>query len=319
MSLSLLNLSACRPLITSSGGTARAATATLSADRVLLCPRIIWRGVKAGWYTGPKRGAKPLNYNLGSGLPQLTQSPDAALARLDHSLPRRSGVLAIKKGMTALYNPETGRRTACTVLQMDRVQVVAHKTREQHGYYAVQVGSGWKPADNVTRPLLGYFAHQAVSPKRHLVEFRVRDATGLPDIGHMLAPDWFKEGQFVDTRSASRGMGFAGGMKRHNFKGQPASHGNSKTHRAMGSAGASQGGGSRVLPGKRMAGRMGGNQVTIQNVKVLKTDIEKGILVLNGCIAGPKGSLVQIQDAIKKSWPTFPPNTTASSESTATV
>lgn len=95
-------------------------------------------------------------------------------------------------------------------------------------------------------------------------------------------------------------------MKRWGFKGQPASHGNSKTHRAMGSSGASQGSGSRVLPGKKMPGRMGGNQVTIQNVKVLKVDAEKGLLILNGCLAGPKGCIVKIQDAIKKPWPVIP-------------
>ncbi|KAI1005413.1 hypothetical protein K3495_g2807 [Podosphaera aphanis] len=264
------------------------------------------RGVKYGWYTGPTRGVKPLNYNKGQGLPILEHSPQAALKRLEKTLPLRTGVLAIKKGMTALYDPETGVRTPCTVLQMDRVQVVSHKTVAKHGYYAVQIGSGWKHSQNVTRPLLGHFAKHEVSPKRFVSEFRVKDATGLLGIGEVIGPDWFLEGQYVDTRSNCRGMGFAGGMKKHNFKGQPASHGNSKTHRAMGSAGASQGSGSRVLPGKRMAGRMGGNQVTIQNVKVLKTDSEKGILVISGCIAGPKGCIVQVQDAIKKPWPVIP-------------
>jgi len=114
------------------------------------------------------------------------------------------------------------------------------------------------------------------------------------------------EGQFVDTRSDCRGFGFAGGMKRHGFKGQPASHGNSKNHRTMGSSGGSQGSGSRVIPGKKMPGRMGGQQVTIQNLQILKVDTEKGIVVVNGCVAGPKGSIVKIQDAIKKPWPDAP-------------
>lgn len=206
--------------------------------------------------------------------------------------------------MTALYDPDSGKRTPCTVLQLDRNEVVAHKTRQQHGYYAVQVGAGWKHPSNVTRPLLGHFAKAEVSPKRWLAEFRVKDEAGLDTkVGEEIKAGWFKEGQFVDARSTSRGMGFAGGMKRHGFSGQPASHGNSLTHRAMGSAGGSQGSGSRVLPGKRMAGRMGAERVTIQNLRVLKVDEQNGLVVVNGCVGGPKGCIVKIQDAIKKPWP----------------
>ena len=226
--------------------------------------------------------------------------------------------------MSAVYDTETGRRQAVTIVQMDRVQVVAHKTRDKDGYYAVQVGSGWKHPSNVTRPLLGHYAVNGVSPKRHLVEFKVRDEQGLLNIGEMVGAGWFHEGQFVDARADSRGMGFAGGMKRWGFKGQGASHGVSLTHRAMGSAGQSQGGGSRVLPGKKMAGRMGGHQVTTQNVKVVKVDDEKGIVVLNGnsfntprpwfklliislgCIPGPDGCSVKLSDALKKPWPEIP-------------
>ncbi len=184
--------------------------------------------------------------------------------------------------MSALYDTETGKRQACTIVQMDRVQVVAHKTRQKNGYYAVQIGSGWKHPDNVTRPLLGHYAENGVSPKRHLVEFKVKDERGLLGIGELIGAGWFQEGQFVDAKANSRGMGFAGGMKRYGFKGQPASHGVSLAHRSMGSSGQSQGGGSRVLPGKKMPGRMGGHQVTTQNVKVMKVDDEKGIVVLNG-------------------------------------
>jgi large subunit ribosomal protein L3 len=239
-------------------------------------------------------------------LPVLEQSPAAALARKDYTLPLRTGALGVKKGMTALYDPDTGIRTPCTVVQFDRVQVVSHKTREKHGYYAVQVGSGWKQPQNVGRPLLGHFAGNGVSPKRFVAEFRVKNESGLLKVGEEIGPEWFLEGQFVDARSDCKGKGWAGGMKKWGFKGQPASHGNSKNHRTMGSSGASQGGGSRVLPGKKMPGRMGGNQVTIQNVKVLKVDAEKGLLVLNGCIPGPNGGVVKIQDAIKKPWPTIP-------------
>lgn len=212
----------------------------------------------------------------------------------------------MKKGMTAIYDPETGVRTPCTVLQVDRLQVVAHKTREKHGYFAVQMGSGWKHPSNVTRPVLGHFASAGVAPKRHLAEFRVKDQSGLLKVGESVGPEWFLEGQFVDTRSNCRGMGFAGGMKRYGFKGQPASHGNSRNHRTMGSSGPSQGGGSRVHPGKRMPGNMGGQQVTVQNIRVLKVDTEKGLIVVNGCVAGPKGCIVKVQDAIKKPWPVIP-------------
>jgi large subunit ribosomal protein L3 len=262
-------------------------------------PLVSKRGVKYGWTTASRGNPSRFNQKT-AGLPVLEQSPAAALKRKDFTLPLRTGALAVKKGMTALYDPETGIRTPCTVLQLDRVQVVAHKTREKHGYYAVQIGSGWRHSSNVTRPVLGHFLGAGVSPKRFLAEFRVKDANGLLGVGESIGPEWFLEGQFVDARANCRGMGWAGGMKRWGFKGQPASHGNSKTHRAMGSSGASQGSGSRVLPGKKMPGRMGGQQVTVQNVKVLKVDSEKGIVVLNGSIAGPDGCIVKIQDAIKK-------------------
>ena len=268
-------------------------------------PLIAKRGVKYGWTTAPR--GKPNRFNQQTaGLPTLGHSPAAALARKDFTLPLRTGALAVKKGMTALYDPETGKRTACTVLQLDRVQVVAHKTREKNGYFAVQIGAGWKHPSNVTRPVLGHFAGAGVSPKRFVSEFRVKDEKGLLAVGQSIGPEWFLEGQFVDARANCRGMGWAGGMKKWGWSGQPASHGNSKTHRAMGSSGASQGSGSRVHPGKKMPGRMGGQQVTTQNVKVLKVDIEKGLVVLNGCIAGPDGCIVKIQDAIKKPWPVIP-------------
>lgn len=225
--------------------------------------------------------------------------------------------------MTAMYDTETGRRSPCTVVQMDRVQVVAHKTEFKNGYFAVQVGAGWKHPSNVTRPLLGHFAENTVSPKRYMVEFRVRDEKGLLGIGQTIGAGWFQEGQFIDAKANCRGMGFAGVMKRHGMHGQPRSHGVSLTHRSMGSAGQSQGGGSRVYPGKKMAGRMGGQQVTTQNVKILKVDEEKGIVVLHGrvlpfrdrtianvrsigCIAGPDGCVVKMSDAKKKPWPNIP-------------
>ncbi|KAL9593400.1 MAG: hypothetical protein Q9219_007568 [cf. Caloplaca sp. 3 TL-2023] len=277
----------------------------------LFLPKASKRGIKSISTPRPNR------FNRGQNLPLLESTTAAALERKKFITPLRTGALGTKKGMTAMYEPETGRRFPCTVVQMDRVQVVAHKTRQRNGYFAVQVGSGWKHPSNVTRPLLGHYAESQVSPKRHLVEFKVQDASGLLDIGKIIGASWFQEGQFVDARANSRGMGFAGGMKRHGFHGQPASHGTSLTHRAMGSAGQSQGGGSRVYPGKKMPGRMGGHQVTTQNIKVVKVDDEKGLLVLRGSIPGPDGCLVKLSDAIKKPWPDMPvdilqPHSTAS-------
>jgi large subunit ribosomal protein L3 len=112
--------------------------------------------------------------------------------------------------MTALYDAETGVRTPCTVLQLDRCQVVSHKTKQKHGYYAVQVGCGWRHPSNITRPMLGHYATNKVSPKKELVEFRVRGSEGLPPVGIELKASWFVVGQYVDAKSQNRGMGFAG-------------------------------------------------------------------------------------------------------------
>ncbi|KLJ12646.1 hypothetical protein EMPG_12319 [Blastomyces silverae] len=242
-------------------------------------------------------------FNVGPNLPILTSRPSVAHQRKAATTPLRTGALAIKKGMTAIFDLETGKRIPCTILQLDRVQVVAHKTLKKNGYYAVQVGCGWKHERAVTRPMLGHFAANGVAPKRHMHEFRVKDENGLLPIGVTINADWFQEGQYVDARSNSRGMGFTGVMKRHGFHGQDRSHGVSLAHRSMGSSGPGQGGGSRVYPGKKMAGNMGNERVTLQNLKVLKVDAEKGIVVVNGYVSGPKGCIVKLQDAIKKPWP----------------
>lgn len=253
-----------------------AAPLALSQPTALL-PRTFTRSIKT---LNPK--IKPSRFNAGFDLPVLGSSKTAALERKSYTLPPRSGALAVKKGMTALYDPETAKRTPCTVLQLDRVQVVSHKTRDKHGYWAVQVGAGIKEPRNVTRPERGHFAANKVGISRHLHEFRVKDESGLPEVGSVISADWFQEGQYIDAKANCRGMGFAGGMKRWGFHGQPASHGQSLTHRTMGSSGASQGSGSRVLPGKKMAGNMGGQQVTVQNLRVLKVDAANGIVVVNG-------------------------------------
>merc|ERR1711981_1017538 len=225
------------------------------------------------------------------------------LARKSYTIPQRTGLLATKKGHVSMYDAETGRRMPATVLQVDRCQVVSYKTMERHGYWAVQVGSGYRRPENLTRPELGHLARCEMSPKDEVVEFRVKDGKGLSvPLGAELKPDWFSIGQFVDCKSRNKGKGFAGVMKRHGMSGQPASHGQSLTHRTLGSAGGSQGSGSRVHPGKRMAGRMGGVIHTVQNLKVLMTDAEKGILVVKGLVSGPKNTYVRVQDSKKMPW-----------------
>ncbi|KAL2160051.1 hypothetical protein VTH06DRAFT_1706 [Thermothelomyces fergusii] len=269
----------------------------------LLLPYRQQRTVKTGWSTLPARGAKPHRFNqTTSGLPAPTTGPAAALKRRERTTPVRTGVLAVKKGMT-VFMGRRGARIACTVLQMDRVQTVLNKTRDRHGYWAVQVGMGEREPGNVGAPLLGYFEAKGMAPKAVLAEFRVRDESGLLPVGVQLLPDWFQVGQRVDVRGLSKGKGFAGGMKRHGFAGQEASHGNSLNHRTLGSVGPSQGSGSRVLPGKKMPGRMGGERVTVQNLPVLMVDNELGIVVVKGCVAGPKGGVVMVQDACKKDPP----------------
>ncbi|KAI0451790.1 translation protein [Xylaria acuta] len=268
-----------------------------------LLPRTAKRGVQYGWSTAPPRG-KPTRFNqVSAGLPAPTTGPAAALKRTAQSTPVRTGLVAVKKGVSAMFDKRKGTRTPCTILQVDQCQVVASKTREKNGYWAVQVGCGYKTPDNTTAPLLGYYEAKGIAPKTHLTEFKVRGEEGLLPVGVQLTPDWFKVGQFVDARSNSRGMGFAGGMKRHGFAGQEASHGNSKNHRTIGTTGPSQGGGSRVHPGKKMPGRMGNEQVTMQNLRVLKVDNKLGIVAVKGHVAGPKGCLVKISDAIKKDPP----------------
>ncbi|KAI1748541.1 50S ribosomal protein L3 [Xylaria castorea] len=274
----------------------------VTSNRTLL-PRTAKRGVKYGWSTAPPRN-KPTRFNqVSAGLPAPTTGPAAALKRTEQSTPVRTGLVAIKKGVSAMFEMKKGTRTGCTILQVDQCQVVASKTRAKNGYWAVQVGCGYKTPGNTTAPQLGYYEAKGIAPKRYLTEFRVRGEEGLLPVGVQLTPDWFRVGQFVDARSNSRGMGFAGGMKRHGFAGQGASHGNSKNHRTIGSNGPSQGGGSRVHPGKKMPGRMGNERVTVQNLRVLKVDNKLGIVVVKGHVAGPKGCIVKIADSIKKDPP----------------
>ncbi|KAK9237207.1 translation protein [Lipomyces kononenkoae] len=229
-------------------------------------------------------------------LPVLFDSRQAALTR--KQLPRRTGAIAFKRGMMSIFD-EKGARIPVTILHIDRAQVTYVKTIEKHGYCAVQVGAGARHPKNITRPMLGHFSKAGVAPKKLVQEFRVRDESGLLPIAHEITAEHFKEGQFVDIWAPSKGKGFSGVMKRHGFSGLPASHGVSVSHRSAGSTGQSQDPG-RVLKGKKMAGRMGGDYVTVQNSKVVKIYPEFGLVLVKGPVPGPKYAAVSIQDAVKK-------------------
>ena len=209
----------------------------------------------------------------------------------------RTGVIARKLGMTRLFM-EDGRQVPVTVLSMDNVQVVAQRTNERDGYTAVQLGAGAAKAKNVTKPMRGHFTVAKVEPKKKVVEFRVSEEN-LVDVGEEIIASHFFEGQFVDVVGTSIGKGFAGAMKRHNFGGLRASHGVSISHRSHGSTGQCQDPG-RVFKGKKMAGHMGAARVTTQNLRIVKTDVERGLLMVRGAVPGAKGGWVIIRDAVKQ-------------------
>lgn len=235
--------------------------------------------------------------------PPRGASQQAAFLRKLPDLAPRPGLLGFKREMSSIYDPETGIRTPVTIIQLDRNQIVAHKTLQKHGYIAATVGCGARGVKNTTRPELGHYAKQGVAPKSHQVEFRTSTEDNLPPVGAIIKADWFHVGQFIDARAKCKGKGFAGVMKKHGMHGQDASHGVSLTHRSMGSSGQGQGGGSRVYPGKKMAGRMGGQYVTMQNLKIVRVDAMNGIVVVAGAVPGPFRGLVEMRDAVKKDWP----------------
>jgi large subunit ribosomal protein L3 len=212
----------------------------------------------------------------------------------------RSGVIAKKLGMTRLFM-EDGKQVPVTVLQLDKLQVVAQRTPEKDGYAAVQLGAGMAKAKRVSAPMRGHFSKASVAPKRKLAEFRV-DADNLIEVGEEIIADHYFEGQFVDVTGTSIGKGFAGGMKRHNFRGLEATHGVSISHRSHGSTGQCQDPG-RVFKGKKMAGHMGAARVTTQNLQVVKTDSDRGLIMVKGAVPGSKGGWVTIKDAVKKPFP----------------
>ncbi|MFQ5566566.1 MAG: 50S ribosomal protein L3 [Paracoccaceae bacterium] len=212
----------------------------------------------------------------------------------------RSGIIAKKLGMTRLFL-EDGRQIPVTVLQMENLQVVAQRLAETDGYTAVQLGAGDAKAKNTTKPMRGHFARASVAPKRRLVEFRVAPENMIA-VGEEITANHYFEGQYVDVAGTSIGKGFAGAMKRHNFGGLRASHGVSISHRAHGSTGQCQDPG-KVFKGKKMAGHMGAARVTVQNLQVVKTDADRGLIMVRGAVPGAKGGWVTIKDAVKKPVP----------------
>ncbi len=212
----------------------------------------------------------------------------------------RSGVIAKKIGMTRLFMDD-GRQVPVTVLQLDKLQVVANRTAEKDGYSAVQLGAGSAKAKRTSQAMRGHFASAKVEPKRKLAEFRV-DPDNLIPVGEEITANHYFEGQFVDVTGVSIGKGFAGAMKRHNFGGLRASHGVSISHRSHGSTGQCQDPG-KVFKGKKMAGHMGAARVTTQNLQVVRTDADRGLIMVKGAVPGSKGGWVTLKDAVKKPVP----------------
>ncbi|TNF62902.1 MAG: 50S ribosomal protein L3 [Rhodobacteraceae bacterium] len=212
----------------------------------------------------------------------------------------RSGILAKKVGMTRLFL-EDGRQVPVTVLQLDNLQVVAQRTKDKDGYTAVQLGAGSPKIKRVSKAMRGHFAAASVEPKRKLAEFRVTE-DNLIDVGAELSAEHFLAGQKVDVSGTSIGKGFAGVMKRHNFGGLRASHGVSISHRSHGSTGQCQDPG-KVFKGKKMAGHMGAARITTQNLEVVRTDADRGLIMVKGAVPGSKGGWVTIKDAVKKKLP----------------
>jgi large subunit ribosomal protein L3 len=225
---------------------------------------------------------------------------------------QRTGVLARKLGMTRIFSDE-GRHVPVTVLSLDGCQVVGHRTNEDRAvktkkggdtvrndnYKAIVMGAGEKKAKRTPKAQREQFAKAGVAPKRKVVEFRIKDETALPDLGAEVQADHFVPGQKVDVAGVTIGKGFAGAMKRWNFGGLRASHGVSISHRSHGSTGQCQDPG-KVFKGKKMAGHYGVERVTVQNLEIVRTDAERGLILVKGAIPGAEGSYVEVRDAVKK-------------------
>lgn len=209
----------------------------------------------------------------------------------------RTGVIAQKKGMTRIYTDE-GTQVPVTVLKMESCQVTAQRTTDKHGYTAVQLGAGNAKVNRTSKAMRGVFGAAKVEPKQKMAEFRVTEENML-NVGDELSAEHFVVGQFVDVVGTSVGKGFAGAMKRWNFSGHRASHGNSVTHRAHGSTGQRQDPG-RVFKNKKMAGHLGAEQITTQSLEVVAIDADDNLVIVKGSVPGHDNGWVLISDATKK-------------------
>jgi large subunit ribosomal protein L3 len=208
----------------------------------------------------------------------------------------RTGVIAKKMGMTRVFQDD-GRHVPVTVLQLDGLQVVARKEAGTDGYVAVQLGAGTAKVKNVAKPQRGHFGKAEVEPKAYVAEFRVAE-DALLEVGAEISADHFVAGQFVDIQGRTQGKGFAGGMKRWNFGGLRATHGVSVSHRSLGSTGQRQDPG-KVFKNKKMAGHMGDKNRTQQNLEVVSTDPERGLIFIKGSVPGSKGGWLLVKDSVK--------------------
>lgn len=216
----------------------------------------------------------------------------------------RTGVIAKKKGMTRVFD-EFGQHVPVTVLQIENLQVVATRTEEKDGYNAVQLGFGKAKAKRVSKAMKGHFAKAKVEPKTKVMEFRV-SADAVLEVGFEIRADHYVPGQFVDVAAQTKGKGFAGVMKRWNFAGLEASHGVSVSHRSHGSTGQRQDPG-RVFKGKKMAGHLGDERVTTQNLEIVQIDVERNLVLVKGAVPGVDEAFVEIHDAMKRARPANAP------------
>ena len=202
--------------------------------------------------------------------------------------------------MTRVFT-DAGEHVPVTVLRLAQCQVVAHRTKDKNGYVALQLGSGARRSNNMSKADRGYFGKQNVEPKRKLAEFRVTEDALIP-VGAEITADHFIPGQFVDVCGITIGKGFAGGMKRWNFAGLRASHGVSISHRSIGGTGGRQDPG-KTFKNKKMPGHLGVERVTTLNLKVVQTDAERGLILVEGAVPGAKSGWVTVRDAVKKKLP----------------
>lgn len=209
----------------------------------------------------------------------------------------RTGLIAKKLGMSRIFEA-AGTHIPVTVLQVEGLKVVDVRTNDRDGYVAVQLGAGAVKAKNVSKALKGHFAKANVEPKKKIGEFRVSEDC-LLNVGDELSVEHFVIGQYVDVCGTSIGKGFAGAMKRHNFAGLEATHGVSVSHRSHGSTGQRQDPG-KVFKGKKMAGHMGDERVTVQNLRVVAIDSARGLVMVKGAVPGSENSWVRITDSVKK-------------------